>query len=78
MHSFVLFCFEQVHLKNKQKFEFPFQLVKGEKQLSLVVGVVSFSAIKPLGSMVQSFQYYLVFSKCNKVFEILSEVVLHL
>ena len=49
----------------------------GEKLLSVVVGVVSFSAEKPLDFHDTIFQYRLVFLKCHKAFEILSKVVLH-
>ena len=46
MHFF--FCFKQLPLNFKQKFEFPYDLIDGERLLSVVVGVVSFSVDKPL------------------------------
>ena len=52
-------------------------LIDGEKLLSVVVGVVSFSADKPLDFHDTIFQYSLVFLKYHKAFEILSKVVLH-
>ena len=41
-------CFEQLPLNIKQKFEFPYHLNDGERLLSVVEGVVSFSVDKPL------------------------------
>ena len=40
--------FKQLPLNIKQKFEFLFDLIDGERLLSVVVGVVSFLADKPL------------------------------
>ena len=42
------FCFKQLPLNTKQKFEFACHLIVGERLLSVVVGVVSFSTEKPL------------------------------
>ena len=42
------FRFKQPPLNDKQKFESPYQLTDGERLLSVVVGVVSFLAEKPL------------------------------
>ena len=42
------FCFKQLPLNIKQKFEFLYHLIDGEKLLSVVVGVVRFSADKTL------------------------------
>ena len=42
------FCFKQLPLNTKQKFEFRYHLIDGEKLLSAVLVVVSFSADKPL------------------------------
>ena len=42
------FCFKQLPLNIKQKFEFSYHLIHGEKLLSVVVRVVRFSAEKPL------------------------------
>ena len=42
------FCFKQVPLHIKQKFEFLCHLVDGGRLLSVVVGVVSFSSDKTL------------------------------
>ena len=64
----------QLPLKTKQKFKFPYHLIDGERQLSVVLGVVSFSADIPLDTF---FQYRLVFLKYNKALEIFSKVVLH-
>ena len=66
------FFFEQLPVNTKQKFEFPHRLIDGERLLSVVVGAVNFSAEKPL-------DFYIIFSVLPsvKVFEILSEVVLH-
>ena len=41
-------CFKQLPLNTKQKFEFPYSLIDGERLLSLVVGVVSFLVDKAL------------------------------
>ena len=38
----------QLPLKTKQKFKFPYHIIDGERQLSVVLGVVSFSADIPL------------------------------
>ena len=43
-----IFCFKQLPLNIKQKFEFSYHLIDGERLLLVVVGVVSFSADKPL------------------------------
>ena len=40
----------QLHLNTKQKFEFPYHLIDGERLLSVMVGVVIFSADKPSDS----------------------------
>ena len=42
------FYFQQLRLSTKQKLESPYHLINGERLLSVVVGVVSFSANKPL------------------------------
>ena len=42
------FCFKQLPLNTKQKFEFLYHLIDGERLLPAVVGVVIFSADKPL------------------------------
>ena len=42
------FCFKQLPLNIKQKFKFLYHLIDGEKLLSVVVGVVRFSADKTL------------------------------
>ena len=44
----MIFCFNQLPLNTKQKYEFLYHLIDGEKLSSIVVGVVSFSADKPL------------------------------
>ena len=44
----MLFCFDQLPLNTKQKCEFLYHLIDGGKLSSIVVGVVSFSADKPL------------------------------
>ena len=44
----MFFCFTQLPLSTKQKFEVLFRLFDRERLLSVVVGVVSFSADKPL------------------------------
>ena len=41
------FCFKQLPLNIKQKFEFSYHLIDGEKLLQVVVGAVSFSVDKP-------------------------------
>ena len=41
------FCFKQLPLNDKQKFESPYELIDGERLISAVVGVVSFSVGKP-------------------------------
>ena len=43
----MFFCFKQLPLNIKQNFEFPYQLIDGERLLSVVVGVVNFSFDKP-------------------------------
>ena len=56
MNRFILFggvkvaflCFKQLPLNVIQKFESPYHLIDGEKLLSAVVGVLSFSVDKPL------------------------------
>ena len=40
-------CFKQLNLNIKQMFEFLFHLIDGERLLSFMVGVVSFSFDKP-------------------------------
>ena len=42
------FCFMHLSLNIKQKFEFFYHSIKGEKLLSVVVAVVSSSVNKPL------------------------------
>ena len=42
------FGFKQLPLNTKQKFDFLYHLIDGEKLLSVVVGVLSFSTDKPL------------------------------
>ena len=42
-----LLCFKQLNLNIKQKFEFLFHIIDGERLLSFMVGVVSFSFDKP-------------------------------
>ena len=42
------FCFKQLPLNIEQKFEFLYHLIYGERLLSVVVGVVDFSADQPL------------------------------
>ena len=42
------FCFKQLPLNIKQKFEFSYHLIDRERLISVVVGVVSFSVDKPL------------------------------
>ena len=73
----MLFCFKQLPLNTKQKFEFPYHLIDGERLLSVVVGVVSSLADKTLDYHDTIFEYHLVFLKYNKAFEILNKVVLH-
>ena len=41
------FCFKELPLNIKQKFEFSYHLIDGERLLSSVQGVVCFSAEKP-------------------------------
>ena len=71
------FLFMQLHLNTKQKFEFPYHLIDGERLLSVVVGVVIFSADKPSDSHGATFQYCQVFLKYKKVVKIVSKVVHH-
>ena len=40
--------FKQLPLNTKQKFEFPYHLIDGEKLLSIVIGAVRFSTEKSL------------------------------
>ena len=40
------FCFKQLPLNIKQKFESPYHLIDGERLLSVVVDLVSFSVDK--------------------------------
>ena len=40
----VFFCFKQLHLNIKQKFEFLYHLIDGERLLPVVVEAVRFSA----------------------------------
>ena len=71
------FCFKQLALNIKQKFEFAYHLIDIEILL-LVVRVVRFLVGKPLDfHMIQLFQYYLILLKYNKVVEVLSKVVIH-
>ena len=57
--------------------KFPYHLIDREKLLSIVLRAGSFSADKLLGFEDPIFQYHLVFSKYNKVVEVLNKVVLH-
>ena len=42
------FCFKQLPLNNKQKFEFLYHLIDGKRPLLIVVGVIGFLADKTL------------------------------
>ena len=44
----MIFCFKQLPLNTKEKFEFPYHLIDEEILLSVVVGIVSLSADKNL------------------------------
>ena len=44
----MFFCFKQSPLNTKQKFEFSYHFIDGERLLSVLVGVLRFSADKPL------------------------------
>ena len=57
--------------------KFSYHLIDRERLLSIVLRAGSFSADKPLGFEDPTFQYHLVFSKYNKVVEVLNKVVLH-
>ena len=59
----VSLCFKQLPLNIKQKFESLYHLIDGERLLSILVGVVSFSVYKPLDFHDTTFQYRLVFLK---------------
>ena len=69
------FSFKQLPLNTKQKLEFPYHLIDGERLLLVVVRVVSFLVDKPLDFHDANFQYHLVFFKHNKAFEILSKAL---
>ena len=71
------YCFKQLPLNIKQKFEFSCHLIDGERILSVVVGGLTFSVGKPLDFHSTTFQYCLVFLKYNRAVEVLSKVVLH-
>ena len=45
--KFALSCFEQLSLNTKQRFEFPWQLIVGERLLLGVIGVAMLSRDKP-------------------------------
>ena len=70
-------CFEQLPLNIKQKFEFPYHLNDGERLLSVVEGVVSFSVDKPLDIGDTTFSVSPSLFKYNKAFEISSKLLLH-
>ena len=42
------FCFKQLSLDTKQKFQFPYHLIDGERLVSVMLEVVRFTAEKPL------------------------------
>ena len=71
------FCFKQLPLDTKQKFEFLYHLIDGERLLSVVVGLVIFSADKPLDFNNTIFSVLLSLFKHNKVIQILNKFVLH-
>ena len=73
----MFFCFKQLPLNTKRKFEFLHYLIDGEWLLSVVVAVVHFSADKPSDFHNTIFSVSPSVLKCDKVFEILSKVVLH-
>ena len=68
-------CFKQLPLNIKQKFEFLYNLIDGERLLSVVV-VVSFSIDKPLDFHHTSFSVSPSL-KYSKVLEVLTKVVLY-
>ena len=53
--AFFLFRFKQLPIDIKWKFKFSFKLIDRKRPLSLLVGVVSFLAKKPLDSHVKKF-----------------------
>ena len=61
------FPFKQLPLNMKQKIEFWYHLIDGERVLLIVVPVVSCSADKPLDFHDTTFQYHLIFLRYNKV-----------
>ena len=73
----MIFCIKQLSLNIKQNLGFPYHLIDGERLLLVVVGVVRFLADKLLDfydtifSVLPSLLKYF-----NKLFEILSKVVL--
>ena len=71
---FFCFCFKQLLLNVEQKFKFLYHLADGERLLSEVVGVVSFSADTPLKFFDITFFQFL---KYDKAIEQLSKIVLH-
>ena len=60
----MLFCFKQLPLNTKQNFESSCYLIVGKILLSVVVGVVSLSADKPLDF------HYISFSLLLSVFKL--------
>ena len=71
----MLFCFKQLPLNAEEEFESPYHLIDGEKLLSVVADVIIFWLTNLYISMIQLFQYNLVFLKYNKMVKILSKVV---
>ena len=70
-------CFKQLPLNIKQKTNFLYYSLEGERLLSVVVGAVCFLVDKPLDLHDTTFPYHQVFLKYNKAVEVLTKVVLH-
>ena len=71
------FYFKQLPFNTKQKLEFPYYLIDGERLLSVVVGVASFSGDRPLDFYDTIFSVLPCHLKYNKAFKILNKVVQH-
>ena len=73
----MIFCIKQLSLNTKQNLGFPYHLIDGERLLLVVVGVVRFLADKLLDFYDTIFSVlHSLLRHFNKLFEILSKVVL--